>query len=104
MSSFEFKEKIKVYLASSGISDSELARRIGVNRVSVGKWKQTGNISRENLSKLCRELGVNEQVFFSDKPVNDAPQKKLFIIKEIISLENKDIDLLDRIEEMLLNK
>jgi transcriptional regulator with XRE-family HTH domain len=102
--SLELKEKIKLYLESCGISDSEIARRIGVNRVSVGKWRQTGNISKDNLFKLCKELEISEQVFFIDKPMNEMPQKKLLIIKEIIALENKDFDLLNKIEDILNRK
>ncbi len=35
MSVNELREKLNLYLTNSGLSDSEIARRIGVNRVSV---------------------------------------------------------------------
>ncbi|EGQ7795908.1 helix-turn-helix transcriptional regulator [Vibrio parahaemolyticus] len=101
MSVDELREKLNLYLANSGLSDSEIARRIGVNRVSVGKWRKTGKISKENLSKLCQELGVSEQDFFSNNPTSDLPQKKLAVIQQILLLENRDAQLLDELDQLL---
>ena len=73
----------------------------GVNRVSVGKWRKTGNISKENLSKLSKELGVSEQEFFSNSLTSDLPHRKLSIIQEVLLLENGEVVILDELEKIL---
>ncbi|RSD30407.1 helix-turn-helix domain-containing protein, partial [Vibrio pectenicida] len=75
-----FRDKIRLHIDGSGKSDSEIARKIGVSRVSVGRWKKDGRITRENLVKLCKILGVSERDFYSDDVSLEVPLKKLNII------------------------
>ena len=104
MTTEKFRQKIALYLESSGLSDSEIARRLGINRVSVGKWRKTGKISKENLSKLCKELGISEQEFFSDSLTSDLPYRKLAIIQDVLDLENKEIVIIEEIEKVLTKR
>lgn len=101
MTTDEFKQKLTLYLDSSGLSDSEIARRLGVNRVSVGKWRKTGKISKENLSKLSKELGISEQEFFSNSFTSDLPHRKLSLIQEVLLLEVSEVMVLDELEKIL---
>ncbi|MCF7507191.1 MULTISPECIES: helix-turn-helix transcriptional regulator [Vibrio] len=100
MTTDQFKQKLALYIDSSGLSDSEIARRLDVNRVSVGKWRKTGQISKENLSKLCKELGVSEQEFFYSS-TSDLPHRKLTIIQEVLLLESRDMMIIEDIENIL---
>ena len=101
MTTDDFKRKLTLYIDNSGLSDSEIARRLGVNRVSVGKWRKTGKISKENLSKLSKELGISEQEFFSNSLTSDLPHRKLSIIQEVLLLEIGEVIVLDEIEKIL---
>lgn len=95
------RDKIKLHIDSSGQSDSEIARKIGVSRVSVGRWKKTGQITRENLVRLCGVLGVGEREFYSDEQSSDMPLKKINIIKKIADLDYDQIDIIRSIEDLL---
>ncbi|GLT20191.1 hypothetical protein GCM10007938_39740 [Vibrio zhanjiangensis] len=95
------RDKIRLHIDGSGQSDSEIARKIGVSRVSVGRWKKTGQITRENLVKLCSILGVSERDFYSDEISSEMPLKKINIIKKIADLDYNQLDLIKRIEDLL---
>jgi len=53
--------RIKSAREELGLSQSELARRMGVTRGAVGLWETTGQISSENIRKLAIDLGVNTE-------------------------------------------
>ena len=59
------KRQLNLYIGMSGLSQSELGRRLGVSRGTVTNWLRTGKISKENLVKLCLELKISEQDILS---------------------------------------
>ncbi len=59
------KRQLNLHIGMSGLSQSELGRRLGVSRGTVTNWLRTGKISKENLVKLCHELKISEQDILS---------------------------------------
>ncbi len=99
-------ELLKTYVAASGLSNSELARRCGVDRATVGRWLKSGNISRNNLVNLCAVLGMSEAMFFQgvDLPGETKTcftEKKKIVITKIQLLPEKDSALLDAVDKLL---
>ncbi|MEZ8088353.1 helix-turn-helix transcriptional regulator [Vibrio sp. 10N.261.55.E12] len=98
-------ELIKTYVLSSGLSNSELARRCDVDRATVGRWLKSGNISRNNLLKLCKVLGISQATFFEvielPKETSTFYKKKKVVITKIESLPQKDAALLSAIDKLL---
>lgn len=72
----ELKSRLRTLIKTSELSQSEIARRIGVTRGSVGHWLKGGDISRDNLLKLCRVLKVDmNEVTGSDSYLDLEPLK-----------------------------
>ncbi len=72
----ELKSRLRTLIKTSELSQSEIARRIGVTRGSVGHWLKGGDISRDNLLKLCRALKVDmNEVTGSDSYLDLEPLK-----------------------------
>ncbi|GEK15364.1 helix-turn-helix domain-containing protein [Aliivibrio fischeri] len=99
-------KQLKVYVTASGLSNSELARRCGVDRATVGRWLKSGNISRNNLVNLCSVLGISEGIFFKsiELPDSDTPyftEKKKIVITKIKLLHENDSTLLDIVDKLL---
>lgn len=70
----ELKSRLRTLIKTSELSQSEIARRIGVTRGSVGHWLKGGDISRDNLLKLCRVLKVDmNEVTGSDSYLDLEP-------------------------------
>ncbi|MFM2588204.1 helix-turn-helix domain-containing protein [Vibrio sp. TBV020] len=59
------KRQLNIYVSRSGLSQSEIGRRLNVSRGTVTNWLRTGHISKANLVKLCHELGISEQDILS---------------------------------------
>jgi transcriptional regulator with XRE-family HTH domain len=55
----QFAERLQARMDDRGLSQSELAARLSVDRVVVWGWVSGRNFpNRENLQKLARALGV----------------------------------------------
>jgi len=68
-----FSERLKHLRKARGLTQEELARRIGVERSSVGKYESTKTIpSVEVLQSISRELGVSIDYLLghSDAPID----------------------------------
>ncbi|MCE7732614.1 MULTISPECIES: helix-turn-helix domain-containing protein [Vibrio harveyi group] len=99
-------KQLKSYVSASGFSNSEIARRCGVDRATVGRWLKTGNISRNNLIKLCHVLGVSEAVFLEDVSFSTGGshqfhEKKKAIIDKVVLLPEDKSYLLDAVDKLL---
>ncbi len=99
-------KQLKSYVSASGFSNSEIARRCGVDRATVGRWLKMGNISRNNLIKLCHVLGISEAAFLeemtiSSKGSNDFLEMKKVIINKVILLPEEKSNLLDAVDKLL---
>ncbi|MEZ8260106.1 MULTISPECIES: helix-turn-helix transcriptional regulator [Vibrio] len=100
MSNSALRNRLKLLIKSSSLSQSEIARRIGVTRGSVGHWLTNGNISRENLFALCKVLNVDiSQVIDEDSYLNleplkvkviqltkDLPKEEYYKLEEVIKI------------------
>ncbi|EJG1086873.1 helix-turn-helix transcriptional regulator [Vibrio parahaemolyticus] len=101
------KRQLNLYIGMSGLSQSELGRRLGVSRGTVTNWLRTGKISKENLVKLCLELKISEQDILSadlhDFEKNEIPLTDLQkdIIKKIQHLPKEEHYLLVSISKIL---
>ena len=63
-------DKLEALLERTGISDRELARRIGVSATAVYKWKKNlAGISWEHLEKLAAAFGLPTFYFTGEKPL-----------------------------------
>lgn len=101
------KRQLNIYIARSGHSQSEIARRVKVSRATVTNWLRTGKISKGNLVKLCHELGISEQEILSAdlRDFDNSPvvltelQKK--IIHKVQSLPAKSHYILESVDKLL---
>lgn len=67
---------IELALESLGCSQSELARRIGVNHATVSIWKRRGHIPLAQVKKVAEVSGVPAHVLcpkYFPRPVTVAP-------------------------------
>jgi transcriptional regulator with XRE-family HTH domain len=62
-------ERIKTLREEKGWSQSELARRVGVERAAVSQWEsgQTKELKGKNLDAVCRELECRSAWLISGK-------------------------------------
>lgn len=58
------------------MSQEELAYKIGVSQVTVGKWEQGTSIKHENLKKLSEIFEVPVEFLLEDKQINISPKIK----------------------------
>jgi transcriptional regulator with XRE-family HTH domain len=54
----DVKKKIKMALACAGISEAELARRLGVSASAFNQRLQRGKLTPEDLSNVADALGA----------------------------------------------
>ncbi|MDE7379457.1 MAG: helix-turn-helix domain-containing protein [Clostridia bacterium] len=60
-------EKIKELRKQKGVSQEELAFKLGVSRQTINKWE--GNVVQpglENIAVLCKFFGIKSDYFFDD--------------------------------------
>ena len=56
------------------MSQEELAYKIGVSQVTIGKWEQGTSIKHEHLKKLSQTLEVPIEYLLEEKAVKIAPK------------------------------
>lgn len=91
------EERVYQALLETPLSNSEVARRCGVARSTVGLWKEGHTIRSNNLTKLCQVLGVNEHIELSLRPQQKS------IVRVISSLSPEHDDVLHSLEKLLIN-
>ena len=57
------EKRISNAIKNSGLSNTELAKKVNVERTSISKWIKTGRISVENLASLCLVLNIDPKYF-----------------------------------------
>ncbi len=55
----DIAKKIKLAITYAGISEAELARRIGTSSQAFGQRLKTGKFSTDELNKIADVLGAN---------------------------------------------
>lgn len=86
--------KIAAALQASPLSQSEIARRIGVQRAAVTGWCRTGRITKSNLQKLASVLGLHVEYFLTpeaeavaeiaDESVSPAESKLIAAFRDLL--------------------
>ncbi|MCL6473306.1 MAG: helix-turn-helix transcriptional regulator [Firmicutes bacterium] len=72
-----FRTKLEKLLYERNISQSALARRIGVDKSLVNKWvKGKHTPSAYFMTKIAKELGMTEQEIFFDADFNNLPKRQ----------------------------
>ena len=104
------KNKIKHLLLEQGLSQSDLAKKIGVHRQVLTNWLSgTRNPKIENLEKIAKALNIsvedllNDNKNFSDIQINVNSKGTVnqTIQKEKDDLKDKEIALLKKEIELL---
>ena len=52
------KERLKQLRAALGLSQAEMAARLGVQQQSYGRWENTGKINPSRVLLICQTFGV----------------------------------------------
>ena len=52
------KERLKQLRAALGLSQAEMAARLGVQQPSYNRWETTGNIKPSRIQLICQTFGV----------------------------------------------
>ena len=101
------KRQLNIYVARSGLSQSEIGRRLGVSRGTVTNWLRTGKISKHNLVKLCFELGISEKEILSadlrsfEVSAHDLTELQRKVIQKVQSLPTDSHFILESVDKLL---
>lgn len=60
----KFANRIKHLLVDCGISEAELARRLGIKPPTLNKKMHTDNFSTQDLEEIASALGVSFEAYF----------------------------------------
>ncbi|GIU42782.1 hypothetical protein TUM4438_10140 [Shewanella sairae] len=92
------EKRISDAIKACGLSNTELAKRVNVERTSIGKWIQTGRLSVENLANLCSVLNIDPKYFMYEDE-NTALYSNVFKneLEDIISTQ---LLLLEKLEKL----
>lgn len=73
-----FSKKLKYYMDIKGLSQKELAQRIGVSEASVSNWQKGIKIPRaDKVDKLCEILGCNRSDLVEESTIEvDSEMKR----------------------------
>ncbi|MDI5833662.1 helix-turn-helix domain-containing protein [Shewanella xiamenensis] len=100
------ERRISYTVENCGLSNTELARKIGVERTTVSKWLKTGKISIENFAGLCIALNIDPRFFLFGDLQNDLlDSEQVDEFKELITKDMiNELDKIIRSHETLLNE
>lgn len=71
-----FRTKLEKLLYERNISQSALAKKIGVDKSLMNKWvKGKHTPSARFMTKIARELGMTEQEIFFDANYENLPKR-----------------------------
>ena len=90
-------DRIKYYLKEKGISQAELARRVGKDRGNLGNILKSDNMGVQTVVQIAEALNVPISTFFEEDEKNNIVQeppieynkKPLFLEERIEALENE---------------
>lgn len=69
-----FAARIQAAIDDSGLSQAELARRIGKTPQAVSGWIKSGTISKALLPRVAAELGKDLAYFMPEDPLQKPPR------------------------------
>ena len=85
-----FAELLSIYINRAGITDSELARAIGVSRQTIFRWRE-GTTSRPNNREDV--LAISAKLRLSSEEKNNLLLAAGFRPEDIALLDNEDTDI-----------
>jgi transcriptional regulator with XRE-family HTH domain len=94
-------DRLKRLMTANGMSQAELARRVGVRQPTIYKLLTGENYGSTHLHKIARELGTTPAYLTgeTDDPFADAPELELsFEQRHLI----ESFNMLDRAERVAL--
>ncbi len=101
------KRQLNIHVKASGLSQSEIARRLEIGRPTVTNWLRTGQISKPNLVKLCQLLNISEQDILSadlrdfDKSPIELTDLQKRVLRKVQNLPKEQHYVLESIEKIL---
>lgn len=63
----DIRNRLKKSIAEAGLSNTELAKRLGVSKAAVSNWTRRGTIATDNLAKVAAECGVSLEYLISGR-------------------------------------
>jgi transcriptional regulator with XRE-family HTH domain len=74
-------DTLRAYLRARGITQAELARRVGVSRQAVSAWLQTedASVRGRTLLRVAAALGVSAEALDRPLPVDEASLKPVYL-------------------------
>lgn len=102
-------KRIKHFRESKGMSQNELAEKIGVHYTSIFKWENESRVPKEkNIQKIANILGVNYLDLNTQKEVKKVIDKsigeKIKYFRKKKNLTQKDLAKLSGINEESIQK
>lgn len=100
----DFIKKLKLAMLESGLTQTDLAKKIGITQSSINKWIDgTNNPKLSTLEKVAQATGKPVNYFFDNSPVGDGNNivhgsHNQTACKDTVSLE-KEIELLKAKQE-----
>ncbi|AUI88914.1 hypothetical protein BS333_21275 (plasmid) [Vibrio azureus] len=98
------QKRLKALVSSSTLSQSEIARRLGVTRGSVNHWLNGGSISTDNLLSLCALLKVEISELIGNDSFIELEPLKVRAIQMIKELPDKHYYKLEHVISILEDK
>jgi len=97
----EIANRLFEYRKQQGLSQEQLAERIGVSRQAVSKWERAeSSPDTDNLIELARLYGVSlDDLLFTDEPTRKDPAEE-DRPKEHVSVSLKGIHVIDGADEV----
>ena len=98
-----FAERIKALREAKGLTTTEFANRLDIQKTRVSMWETNGTIPRQDmLLKLCKFFNVTtDYLLGNDSTTNQNPRnEKICSIQR--ALENMDDSDLEKAQNLLL--
>ncbi|EJV0278493.1 TPA: helix-turn-helix domain-containing protein [Vibrio parahaemolyticus] len=98
----QIEQAIVMAIKHSGLSNYQIANKLGISRSLVGRWANTGKISVEKLGPLCELLNIdaNQILLVSYSTEKELPELKQELIQIIRQLPEEDFFLLEAAKRM----
>ena len=84
-------EKIKMYRVRMGMTQTELANKLGLRKTAISKWEnnQVVNIKRDTLSKLAAIFGVSVAHLVDDYDEHGLKRNEVGVMFEQLNEEGQ---------------
>jgi transcriptional regulator with XRE-family HTH domain len=95
------EKRISEIIKDSGLTYSELARRVNVERSAVGKWVKTGKMSIDNFASLCSELSIDPNYLLYGLESKNYPNTVMVQLDVVINNLKEQIDHLENLKQKI---